>query len=91
MEENLAQLRAQLDALDDALAELLARRAALSLRVGELKRRTGSAVHQPEREAAVLARLCSLSAAKNSPLSPAQLQNIYREIFAVSRQLQENR
>ncbi|MDR1124651.1 MAG: chorismate mutase [Deltaproteobacteria bacterium] len=89
MEDDLELLRAQLDALDDALLELLERRARLSLRVGELKRRSGGRVRQPEREAAILSRLSGLAAQKGGPLGQAQLENIYRAIFAVSRQLQE--
>jgi chorismate mutase/prephenate dehydratase len=88
MKEDLAQLRAQLDALDDALAALLVRRARLSVRVGELKRLSGGPVRRPEREAEILARLGGLVAQQDSPLTRAQLERIYQAVFAVSRQLQ---
>lgn len=91
MKEDLNQLRAQLDALDDALAELLERRARLSLRVGELKRADGGPVRRPEREAEILARLGGLIAKKGGPLTPEQLERVYQSIFAVSRQIQEER
>lgn len=89
MKEDLNQLRAQLDALDDALAELLGRRARLSLRVGELKRASGGPVHRPEREAEILARLGDIIDQKGGPLGRDGLERIYRAIFTVSRQIQE--
>ena len=50
----LAGLRAQIDAVDRELLGLLNRRAALAQQVGEMKKREGSVVFRPEREAQVI-------------------------------------
>lgn len=56
----LAEVREQIDAVDDALLELLSRRFELTAQTGELKRANGEAlqVHVPERENDIVARLC---------------------------------
>ncbi len=53
----LDQLREQLDAIDDELLSLVARRAAVVDEVAALKRREGAPLHDPERERALTARL----------------------------------
>lgn len=85
-DNELATLRAQLDALDAELLPLLNRRASLSLRVGDLKKRHGLPIRRPEREAAILE---ALAARNNGPLTEKHLLAIYSVIFAVSRELQE--
>ena len=50
----LLVLREQIDAVDRQLFELLNQRAAVVLKVGELKARTGAPVYRPEREAQIL-------------------------------------
>ena len=52
--KSLAQLRTQIDAVDQALLTLLNRRAGLAHEVGEIKRVEGSPVYRPEREAQVI-------------------------------------
>ena len=51
---DLLALRQQIDALDRDLLALLNRRAGLALAVGELKKKEGSVVFRPEREAQVI-------------------------------------
>ena len=46
----LAQLRAQIDALDSELVDLLHRRSQLTAQVGQVKSRTGMPIYVPERE-----------------------------------------
>ena len=82
---NLDELRAEIDAIDDELAALLARRMALAARVAAFKRETGAPVLQPERERAVLARL---GAGMDPQYLPA-LETVYQAIFRASRELQE--
>ncbi len=53
----LAALRGRLDALDDELLALVARRAAVVDEVAALKRAAGEALHDAGREAAIRARL----------------------------------
>ena len=53
-ETALQALRERIDAVDAELLALLNRRAQLALEVGELKKREGSVVFRPEREAQVI-------------------------------------
>ena len=82
----LAELRVQIDALDSQLLNLLNQRARLSLAVGQAKIRAGNAsVHDPAREAQLLA---SLAERNPGPLAPEHIKAIWGEIMAASRDLQ---
>jgi len=82
----LEALRAQIDALDDQLLELLNRRIEVVQQVGALKHRTGGAIYRPEREKAILERL---AAHNRGPLTPAAIEAIFLEIFAVARNFEQ--
>jgi chorismate mutase/prephenate dehydratase len=82
---DLQQLRAQIDALDRELLGALNRRAALALQVGELKKREGSPVFRPEREAQVID---GLKAANPGPLATDSVAPIWREIMSACRALE---
>lgn len=81
----LAALREQIDAVDSRLFSLLNERAAVVLKVGELKARTGAPVYRPEREAQILERL----GANDGPLPAAALQSIWREVMSACRALEK--
>ena len=81
----LLSLRAQIDALDRELLALLNRRAGLALQVGEIKKREGSAVFRPEREAQVID---GLKAENGGPLPNECVAPIWREIMSASRSLE---
>jgi chorismate mutase/prephenate dehydratase len=82
---DLGSLRTRIDALDRDLLTLLNRRAALALEVGELKRREGSPVFRPEREAQVID---GLKAANPGPLATESVAPIWREIMSACRSLE---
>jgi chorismate mutase/prephenate dehydratase len=82
---DLLALRAQIDALDRELLALLNRRAGLALQVGEIKKREGSAVFRPEREAQVIDTLKSVNA---GPLATDSIAPIWREIMSACRSLE---
>jgi chorismate mutase/prephenate dehydratase len=84
-EPGLAGLRAQIDALDRKLLALLNRRAALAQDVGALKKREGSAVFRPEREAQVID---ALKAGNAGPLRTESVAPIWREIMSACRALE---
>jgi len=84
-EPELAGLRAQIDALDRELLALLNRRAALAQDVGALKKREGSAVFRPEREAQVID---ALKAGNAGPLRTESVAPIWREIMSACRALE---
>jgi chorismate mutase/prephenate dehydratase len=81
----LFTLRAQIDALDRELLALLNRRATLALEVGEIKKREGSVVFRPEREAQVIDQL---KAANPGPLQGESVAPIWREIMSACRALE---
>jgi chorismate mutase / prephenate dehydratase len=83
MSEDIPALRREIDALDDELASLIEKRAALAERIGKLK---GDApVYRPEREAQILRRL----AASAKRLSPERITAVFREVISACRGLEE--
>jgi chorismate mutase/prephenate dehydratase len=82
---DLLALRQRIDAVDRELLGLLNRRAELALQVGELKKREGSVVFRPEREAQVID---GLKAANAGPLRADGVAPIWREIMSACRSLE---
>ena len=83
MAEDLDKLRGEIDRIDDELAALLQRRAALARDIGRLK---GAApVYRPERESQILARL----AAKTGVLPAERLVAVFREVISACRGMEE--
>lgn len=77
----IAALRAQVDEVDDALVELLAARATVVGALWNAKQEAGVDVKDPEREAAVFARLRAAAAA--SGLEPSAVYEVFRGIVGV--------
>jgi chorismate mutase len=84
-EEQIDRWRAQIDSLDTRVLSLLNRRAEIALRLGLGKRKAGLPLHDPRREAQVLA---SLAAQNSGPLGDDSVRNIFRRIIAESRRLE---
>ena len=82
---DLPTLRQRIDAVDKELLALLNRRAALALVVGEVKKKDGSPVFRPEREAQVID---GLKAANPGPLHTDSVAPIWREIMSACRALE---
>ena len=81
----LLSLREGIDSVDLELLALLNRRAELALAVGEIKRREGSVVFRPEREAQVIGGLKSHN---TGPLAQDSVAPIWREIMSACRALE---
>ena len=82
---DIVALRAEIDAIDDAMHDLLMRRSAVVGRLaGSRAKGTGSPL-RPGREAAVLRRLLARHA---GPLGRARIVRIWREIFMASTAIQ---
>ena len=81
----LQSLRERIDTADAELLALLNRRAQLALEVGELKKREGSVVFRPEREAQVID---GLKARNPGPLKTDSIAPIWREIMSACRALE---
>jgi chorismate mutase / prephenate dehydratase len=83
--KTLAQLRVEIDVVDQQLLALLNARAGLAHEVGEVKRVDGSPVFRPDREAHVIAKMQSAG----SILKPEGVGAIWREIMSACRALEE--
>ena len=78
---SLAQLRAEIDRIDDELLGLLESRVAIGRRVAAAKGDASGPYLRPGREAAILRRLCS---AASDDLPTATLERIWREILGAN-------
>jgi chorismate mutase / prephenate dehydratase len=81
---NIAELRAQIDAVDDQILTLLNARGRLAQSVGHSKGTTP--VYRPEREAQVLRRLTEQNA---GPLTAGSVSILFREIMSACRSLEQ--
>ena len=87
----LQKLRGEIDAIDQALLEMLVDRARISLQVAEIKKRQeAGTTYQPEREQEILERLQRLNKNLQSPLPNEHLERLWREILSTSRALQRS-
>jgi len=83
--ESLEELRSKLDEINLELLRILSRRAAITIKVGELKRASGAPIHQPGRERLIID---CLIARNPGPLSAEQVRKIFTEIISVGSALQ---
>ncbi|MCB2227618.1 MAG: prephenate dehydratase [Desulfarculaceae bacterium] len=84
-QNNIDELRGQIDEIDQRLVDLLGQRARHALEIGRHKRAAGLPVFVPEREIDLLSRL---SQSNRGPLPDAYLRNIFREIISACREVQ---
>ena len=85
-EAALAELRARIDRIDARLVKLLNERASLVVEVGALKRRDGTPIYAPHREAEVLSKALARNA---GPLSDRSIEGIYKELMSGSFALEQ--
>ena len=76
---NLADLRVQIDSIDQELLSLLNRRAHVAEQVGEVKKREGTPFFRPDRVAQVIEKI---QARNGGPLKDPHVANIWREIMS---------
>lgn len=84
----LEALRQEIDTLDQRILDLVAARVRVVLRVGELKRRVGLPVYDPDRERRMLERLEQASA---PPLDRSTVRRIFERLIDESRRIEQNR
>jgi chorismate mutase / prephenate dehydratase len=82
MTDPLKPLRAQIDAIDEQLLQLISARAKAAQEVGKIKHAAGEVIYRPEREAQVLQKI---AAANTGPLPGESVQAIWREIISACR------
>jgi len=83
----LEELRKSIDDLDGRILDLVAERVRVVLKVGQYKRRNNMAVYDPERERAVLDRLCSRA---EHPLDAETVRRIFERLIDESRRIEQH-
>jgi len=84
-DQRLTPLRAQIDAIDQELLELLSKRAKAAQEVGHIKNESSAPIFRPERESQVIQNVLQ----KNpGPLLADGLASIWREIMSACRALE---
>jgi chorismate mutase/prephenate dehydratase len=78
---SLAELREQIDSIDQKVVELLNQRAGVVVEVGKVKQAEGTPIFAPDREHTLFHRLAKLNA---GPLPQRTLEAIYRELISGS-------
>ncbi len=85
-EDEIQRLRADIDAVDQQILELINRRLVLAGRIGDVKKQGGRRILDSSREAAVIRRLTALNP---GPLSAGDLRHIFIEIISLCRDIQK--
>src|ERR687893_2252629 len=83
--DEMEELRAAIDQVDEEIVRLLDRRARLARRIGEIKQKNGLEAYAPARERAVLNRVTAMSA---GDFPRAGLEAVFREIISSSISLE---
>ena len=82
----LDALRRAIDAIDQEILELVAKRVRLVLQVGDYKRKNALPVYDPSRERALLERL---SSAAPAPLDADTVRRIFERLVDESRRIEQ--
>ncbi|MDR2905810.1 MAG: chorismate mutase [Helicobacteraceae bacterium] len=81
----LIELRKKIDAIDDRILAALEDRMSLVKEIGAIKKKDSGTIYRPAREKEILSRL----GAHKGLLARSAIEAIFREIFAASRQLEQ--
>ena len=84
---DLDELRRGIDAVDQQILKLLHERVRLVMAVGEYKRERGIPVYDPNRERALLDRLCK---AAEPPLDADTIRRIFERLVDESRRIEQH-
>ncbi|MBI4661366.1 MAG: prephenate dehydratase [Verrucomicrobia bacterium] len=84
---SVADHRKAIDQLDEKIVSLLNERTKHVLEIGAIKLQAGEQIFAPDRELAVLERLCKLNP---GPITNESLRAIYREVMSSARSLQKS-
>ncbi|GGW74757.1 bifunctional chorismate mutase/prephenate dehydrogenase [Alteromonas halophila] len=87
--QQLSTLRDGIDEIDTQLVDLLARRSALTTKVGEVKAQAGMPVYVPERERSLIES--RRQEARQTGVSPDLVEDLLRRIMRESYHTQNNR
>jgi len=82
----LGPFREKIDSIDRRLVELVNERLALAAEIGKIKRSAGGEIYVPEREDAVMRKVCGQN---QGPIKDEALRAIYREIMSAAIALEK--
>jgi len=85
-QNELEQLRLEMDEMNRSLLALLSERARVAQRIGEIKQKQGVPAFDPEREKNMLETLTELN---EGPFDHATIRHLFKEIFKASLHLQQ--
>jgi chorismate mutase len=85
---NIDDIRKEIDRLDNELLKIFNERAALALQIGEIKKLTGLAVYDPDREKRIFDRM---RAANPGPLEDNAIVRLFERVIDESRRLERIR
>src|SRR5690348_10569617 len=85
-DRSLETLRAQIDALDAQIVDLLNARARVVVDIGKLKQQQNAPIYSPDREKTVLEKVRRLN---HGPLPDRCLEAVYRELMSGSFALEK--
>ena len=81
----IAEWRSKIDEMDEQIVELINKRAEAAKAIGDLKRKAGMPVYEPQRERDVFEHVKRVNP---GPLADAELIHVYERIIDVMRTLQ---
>ena len=81
----IAEWRSKIDEMDEQIVELINKRAEAAKAIGDLKRKAGMPVYEPQRETEVFEHVKRINP---GPLTGEQIVDVYMRIIDVMRTLQ---
>ncbi len=79
------EIRSKIDFLDDELLKIFNQRAALALKIGEIKKENSLAIYDPEREKKIFLRM---KKANPGPLDDQAIVRLFERVIDESRRLE---
>ncbi len=79
------EIRSAIDSLDDELLRIFNQRAALALKIGEIKKASGLAIYDPEREKKIFMRM---KRENSGPLDDQAIVRLFERVIDESRRLE---
>ncbi|HET6373579.1 MAG TPA: chorismate mutase [Candidatus Polarisedimenticolia bacterium] len=81
-DRRIQELRRRIDDVDQRILDLLSERSRCALEIGEIKRRVGLALYDPEREASIVSQVVR---ANRGPLPAEAVRRLFERILDESR------
>jgi chorismate mutase len=85
LDDDIAALREAINKVDEQLVKLLNQRAAIALRLGSVKAKSGKDVYDPDRERSVIEHVDGVNA---GPLNKGAIEELFAAIITACRELQ---